>query len=71
MEFVTVLRSLVPKGEFHEPIRDELIRDRFVAGSFTERLREEHLTSESTITLAEALNSAQSFEHASNQCSNV
>ena len=45
--------------DYQDTIRDELMRDRFVAGCYNERLREDLLTADDKLTLAEALQRRQ------------
>ena len=71
LEFVTSLRALAAKCNYPDSIRDELIRDRFVAGCSTDRLRERLLLQDDTLTLDQALNIAQTFERATSEASAV
>ena len=71
LQFVTELRTLAARCSYPNDIRDELIRDRFVAGCSNARLRERLLLEPDNLTLNDALKLAQNFERASTESSKV
>ena len=71
LEYVTALRTLAAKCNYHDAIRDELIRDRFVVGCATERLRERLLLESDELTLEQAQTIAQTYERATSECTSI
>ena len=71
LDFVTILRSLASKCNYSDDMRDELIRDRFVAGCCNDRIRERLLLENDNMTLEQALTLAQTFERATSESSKV
>ena len=71
LEFTTALRALAAKCEYRQDFKDELIRDRLVAGCRNDRLRERFLLEPDTLTLEQALTIGEAFERATSESSSV
>ena len=67
LQFVTTLRALAHKCEYPQNICEELVRDRFVAGTNNRELRERLLLEDDTLTLSAALHIAQTIERAASE----
>ena len=71
LEYATALRALAGKCNYADAMREELIRDRLVAGCRNDRLRERLLMEPDTLTLEQALTISQNFERATTESSTV
>ena len=63
-QFVTTLRTLISKCGYPDTVFESLIRDRFVATSNNEKVREKLLLEPDTLTLNDALTHAMNIERA-------
>jgi hypothetical protein len=71
VQFVSALRSLIAKCEYDEHFIGELLRDRFVAGCSSDKIREKLLLEPDTLTLDQALVIANNFERVAIESKNV
>lgn len=71
VQFVTALRSLLTKCEYADEVRNELLRDRFVAGCVSDKIRERLMLESDTLTIDEALVIAGNVERASKESRQV
>jgi hypothetical protein len=71
VQFVTALRSLLSKCDYAEAVRDELLRDRFVAGCASDKIRERLMLEPDKLTIDEALVLAENVERASKESKHV
>ncbi len=71
LQYITVLRSLAATCGYPEDYRNQLIRDRFVAGCSENRIRERLLLENDDLTLEAALQIAQNLERAVSESSSV
>ena len=71
LQFVTVLRTLAATCGYPDNMRDQLIRDRFVAGCSDHKIRERLLLENNDLTLENSLTIAQNLERAVTESSSV
>ena len=71
VQFVTALRSLLAKCDYAEAIRSEIMRDRFVAGAVSDKIRERLMLEDDTLTIEQALVIAGNVERASKESKQV
>ncbi len=71
VQFVTAIRALMAKCEYQEGFQAELLRDRFIAGCASEKIREKLLLEPDTLTLEQALVIANNCERVSLECKSV
>jgi hypothetical protein len=71
VQFTSALRSLLAKCEYDKRIRDELLRNRFVAGCTSDKIRERLMLEPDDITTEQALVIAGNVERASKKSRQV
>ena len=55
VQFVSQLRALLTKCDYNEHVRNELLRDRFLAGCSSDKIREKLMLEQDGITLEQCL----------------
>ena len=71
VQFVTALRSLLAKCDYAEAIRSEILRDRFVAGAVSDKIKERLILEGDTLTIEQALVIAGNLERTSKESKQV
>ena len=62
LQFSSRLRVMIDKCGYHDQVKDELLRDRFIAGVSSEKIREKLMLESDDITLEQALVIATNVE---------
>ena len=71
MQFVTAVRSLLAKCDYAEAILYEILRDKFVVGAVSDKIRERLMLENDTLTIEQALVIAGNVEKASKESKQV